>query len=431
MNRFYIWTIGCQMNKADSLNLSAELERMGYRSVSTAEEADIVVLNSCVVRQSAEDKVVNKLTNLKALKKTRPGVFIALTGCIVNSDTDRLKERFKHVDAFFKPQQFRDLLSCIKTHSEPSPWSPARAVWESVKAYIPIIQGCNNFCSYCIVPYRRGREKSRPMAEIIREVEQYIECGIKEIILLGQNVDSYGHDLPDSPNLADLLTEVNQIDGLERIRFLTSHPKDMNRKLIEAVASLEKVCEHISLPAQAGDNEILQAMRRGYTVEQYVDLIGRIREAIPQVALSNDIIVGFPGETAAQFGRTYDLLEKLRFDAVHVAAYSPRPGTIASRKLKDNVSIEEKQDRLKSIEALQESISRQINYQLVNRTAEVLVEGKKGTRWQGRTREDKLVFFEDEGDWYGKLAQVNVTHAGAWSLQGTPLPEGAMFAGTK
>jgi len=431
MNRFYIWTIGCQMNKADSLNLSAELERMGYRPVSTPEEADIVVLNSCVVRQSAEDKVVNKLTNLKALKKTHPGVFIALTGCMVNSGTNRLKERFEHVDAFFKPQQFRDLLSRIETRSEPGPWSPARAALESVTAYIPIIQGCNNFCSYCIVPYRRGREKSRPMAEIIREVVQYIECGIREITLLGQNVDSYGHDLPDRPDLADLLTEVNQIDGLERIRFLTSHPKDMNRKLIEAVASLERVCEHISLPAQAGDNEILQAMRRGYTIEQYVALIGRIRATIPHVALSNDIIVGFPGETAAQFGRTYDLLEKLQFDAVHVAAYSPRPGTIASRKLKDNVSAEEKQDRLKRIEVLQESTSRGINHRLVNRKVEVLVEGKKGTRWQGRTRGDKLVFFEDHGDWYGKLAQVNVTHAGAWSLQGTPLIESAMVAGTK
>ena len=262
------------------------------------------------------------------------------------------------------------------------------------------------------------------MAEIICEVQGLAERGVKEVTLLGQNVDSYGHDLAGRPDLADLLGELNQIEGLARIRFLTSHPKDMSQKLIEAVASLDKVCEHISLPVQAGDNEILKAMRRGYTIEQYRELVHRIRSAIPNVALSTDIIVGFPGETPEQFQRTFDLLQELQFDTVHVAAYSPRPGTIASRKLEDNASAEEKKNRLQQVEELQERISIERNAQLVGQTVEVLVEGRKGGKWQSRTRTDKLVFFNSDYDCLGQLVQVKIGRAGPWSLQGTTVHGG-------
>ncbi|MDD5094722.1 MAG: tRNA (N6-isopentenyl adenosine(37)-C2)-methylthiotransferase MiaB [Dehalococcoidia bacterium] len=419
MNTFYIWTIGCQMNKADSDSLASKLRQLGYREAQKAEDADIIVLNSCAVRQSAEDKVRNKLTNLKALKRKRPDVTIGLTGCLVDSDIGSLQSRFPHVDFFMKPQTFDQLLDFAAEHVLPaSPEIPAASSRFSPSAYVPIIQGCNNFCSYCIVPYRRGREKSRPLIEITSEIQSLSGRGIKEVTLLGQNVDSYGHDLPDRPDLADLLKEINQIDGLTRIRFLTSHPKDMSQHIIEAIATLDKVCEHISLPAQAGSNDILKAMRRGYTIEQYKDLIGRIRATIPNVALSTDVIVGFPGETPQQFQQTFDLLEEFHFDTVHVAAYSPRPGTIASINLEDDVPADEKMKRLQQVEALQERVSMDINSSLVGQTVEVLVEDCKGGRWQSRTRTDKLVFFSSPENHLGKLIQIEIKSAGPWSLQG-------------
>jgi len=236
--------------------------------------------------------------------------------------------------------------------------------------------------------------------------------------LLGQNVDSYGHDLPDKPDLADLLSELNTVDGLARIRFLTNHPKDMSPKLIEAIAYLDKVCELICLPVQSGDNDILKAMRRGYTTEHYRQLVEQIRNKVAGVALSTDVIVGFPSESPRQFQQTVNLLSELRFDTVHVAAYSPRPGTIASRKFEDNVPLAEKRERLRKIEQLQESIAAEINAQLLGNTVEVLVEGKKKGKWQGRTRSGKLVFFNDNSDYLGQLVKIRIEHTSPWSLQG-------------
>jgi len=259
---------------------------------------------------------------------------------------------------------------------------------------------------------------SRPAGDILAEVSRLVEDGVREITLLGQNVDSYGHDLPGKPDLAQLLTEVNRAEGLSRIRFLTSHPKDMTPALIEAVASLEKVCEHISLPVQAGDDAILEAMHRGYTVKHYRDLIGLIRKVIPEVYLSTDVIVGFPGESTEQFERTYRLLEDIRFDTVHVAAYSPRPETVAFRDLIDDVPQQEKERRLRVVEELQARISMERNVSLLGRVEEVLVEGNRGGKWQGRTRGDKLIFFEDDQDCLGKLVRVRIEHAGHWSLKG-------------
>jgi len=400
------------MNKAESERLGSYLEQLGYQATATAEEADFIVLNSCVVRQSAENRVINKLKTLKSLKRSNPGVTLALTGCLVNSRTDQLRKNFPYVDHFFKPGDYPPWL---ERQEEPDIVLPRHP---SPSTFVPIIQGCDNFCSYCIVPYRRGRERSRPLAEIACEVKELVHRRVKEVTLLGQNVDSYGHDLPDKPELADLLSELNAIDGLARIRFLTNHPKDMSPRLIEAVAYLDKVCELICLPAQSGSDDILKAMRRGYTIERYRQLVTEIRSKIPGIALSTDVIVGFPSESSHQFQQTVNLLSELKFDTVHVAAYSPRPGTIASRKFEDNIPLAEKSERLHQIEQLQESIATEINARLLGKTVEVLVEGKKRDKWHGRTRTGKLVFFSDNSDYLGQLVKIRIEKTSPWSLQG-------------
>ena len=411
------------MNKADSAYAADCLEQAGYSRADVAEEAEIILLNSCVVRENAELKVVNKLNSLRGLKKKFPDVTIALTGCMVDSRMDDLKTRFPWVDIFFRPQQWEFLYHWIDRHRLSGSSHTENFVAFpklTVTAFVPIIHGCNNFCSYCIVPYRRGRARSREVSEICSQVEALVERGVREVALLGQIVDLYGYDLPSRPDLADLLTELNMMEGLLRIRFLTNHPNHMSHRLIQAVANLEKVCEHISLPVQAGDGEILSQMRRGYTVEQYCGLVAQIRSCIPHVSLSTDIIVGFPGETAEQFGRTMDLLRYLRFDKVHVAAYSPRPDTIASRRLDDNIPAEEKGLRRLQVESLQESIAAEINADFVGVTVEVLVEDLKKDKWQGRTRGDKLVFFPGRADSVGRLVRIKIEKSSPFALQGMP-----------
>jgi tRNA-2-methylthio-N6-dimethylallyladenosine synthase len=399
------------MNKAESERLGSYLEELGYQAAPGANQADLIVLNSCVVRQSAENRVINKLVALKVLKSLRPSLTLTVTGCLVNSKVDQLMAKFPHVDYFFKPGDYPQWLQ--KAESWPIiPRDP------SPVSFISIIQGCNNHCSYCIVPYRRGRERSRPMAEIAYEIKELVNRGVKEVTLLGQNVDSYGHDLPEKPDLADLLGELNTIGGLARIRFLTNHPKDMSLKLIEAIVHLDRVCEQVSLPVQAGSNDILKAMRRGYTVEQYRQLIATMRSKIAGVALSTDIIVGFPSETEQQFQETINLLSELRFDTVHVAAYSPRSGTIAAKEFEDNISFAEKRARLHKVEQLQESIAAETNGRLLGETVEVLVELRKKGKWQGRTRSGKLVFFSDDEDCIGRLMNVRIEKISPWSLQG-------------
>jgi len=411
MLKYHIWTIGCQMNKAESERLGSYFEELGYQITDSAAEADLIVLNSCVVRQHAEDRVVNKLHALKTLKQSNPNLTLAVTGCLVNADTSRLKERFPQVDHFFKPGDCPEWL-------EGEGWGQILPRNPEPGTYVPIIQGCDNFCAYCIVPYRRGREKSRPIAEIVSEVRELVGRGTREVTLLGQNVDSYGHDLPDKPCLADLLYELNPIEGLLRIRFLTNHPKDMSPRLIEAIAKLDKVCEQLNLPVQAGSNQILKVMKRGYTIEQYRRLIAEIRDKIPEIALTTDVIVGFPSETEEQFQQTAELLKELRFDAVHVAVYSPRPGTYAAKNLEDNVPPPEKKRRLDHIEQLQEAIATEINARLQDKVVEVLVETKARDKWQSRTRSGKLVFFNDNTDRRGQLVKIRIEKTSPWSLQG-------------
>ncbi|TET26569.1 MAG: MiaB/RimO family radical SAM methylthiotransferase [Dehalococcoidia bacterium] len=410
MARYYIWTIGCQMNKAESERLGSYLEQLGYQPTASAGEADFVLLNSCVVRQSAESRVLNKLDAVKALKKSRPELTLAVTGCLVDSDFDQLRKSFPYVDHFFKAGDYPGWL-------EKGGVTPPLPLHPLPSTFVPIMQGCNNFCSYCIVPYRRGRERSRPLEEVVCEVKELVRRRVREAVLLGQNVDAYGHDLPHRPDLAQLLSELNSIDGLARIRFLTSHPRDMSPCLIEKVACLDKVCHEVSLPVQSGSNDILKAMRRGYSVEHYRQLIAKIRSRIPDVALSTDVIVGFPSESADQFQQTVSLLCELRFDIVHVAAYSPRPGTAAC-ELEDNIPAFEKKRRLSEIEQLQEGIATQINRRLLGGMVEVLVEGKKDGKWWGRTRGGKLVFFSSGSNLLGRLVKVKITKTSPWSLQG-------------
>jgi tRNA-2-methylthio-N6-dimethylallyladenosine synthase len=411
MANYHIWTIGCQMNQAESERLGSLLERLGYQPTTTAEEADLIILNSCVVRQSAENRVINKLYALRPLKKSRPSMTLAVTGCLVDSDLQQLKRRFPHVDYFFKPGEQPQWLGRAESMA-------ILPVKPQVSTFVPIIQGCDNFCSYCIVPYRRGREKSRPVVEIVSEVNKLVASGVKEVVLLGQNVDSYGHDLPCRPGLARLLYELNAIDGLARIRFLTNHPKDMSDGLIGAIANLDKVCQQMNLPVQAGDDAILKAMGRGYTVEQYRRLVERIRSRLPQMALSTDVIVGFPGETEHQFRATVELLRELEFDSVHVAAYSPRPGTIAAREYEDDIPPAVKKERLAAVERLQADIATGINARLLGETVEVLIDGRKKGKWHGRSRSGKLVFFTGGDDMLGQLVKVRVEKTSPWALQG-------------
>jgi tRNA-2-methylthio-N6-dimethylallyladenosine synthase len=344
-------------------------------------------------------------------------VTLAVTGCIVGADLEGLKREFPHVDHFFGPGETPLWLEKTGADSRVSRRS-------APVAFFPIIRGCNNFCTYCVVPYRRGRENSRPLEEIVSEVTALAASGVKEVTLLGQNVDSYGHDLPDRPDLAHLLERLNDVAGLARIRFLTNHPKDMSSRLIKSITSLERVCDEVSLPVQAGSDVVLKAMGRGYTAAHYRELVAEIRREIPGVAINTDVIVGFPGETEAQFRETLDLLGDLRFNKVHAAAYSPRPETFASRNLGDDVPPGEKRRRLRLVEELQEAVAAEINARLLGSEVEVLVEGSKGGRWWGRTRSGKLAFFADPGECLGELAMVRIEKTSPWALQGSRLDNG-------
>jgi tRNA-2-methylthio-N6-dimethylallyladenosine synthase len=414
MKRYYLWTIGCQMNDADAARVSAGLTELGLSPTTDVRDADLAVLITCVVRQSAEDKVVGRLASLKGLKRERPGARIAVMGCFVDPEA-ALQDRFPHVDAFFRPSDISGLLQFVQGHYQ-RPAEPAAPRHPAVSAYVPISYGCDHHCTYCIVRLRRGGQQSRPLTDIVAEAEGLVRGGAREITLLGQNVDAYGQDL-GAADLADLLATLHELDGLWRIRFLTSHPAHMSPKLIQTVARVPKVCPHFELPVQSGDNDILRRMGRGYTVGRFRELVATIRVQVPGCSIATDVIVGFPGESEAQFRATYDLLTALRFDIVHIARYSSRPGTPAAR-LPDDVPPAEKERRRALLEELQTRISSEIHSALLGQTVEILVEDRQRGRWKGRTVTNKLVFFEDQNDWRGRLARVRVRWAGPWSLRG-------------
>jgi tRNA-2-methylthio-N6-dimethylallyladenosine synthase len=435
------------MNVADSQRLGSELEKLGYEYTGQVRDADVVVLNTCVVRQSAEDRATGFLWSLKPIKQRRPEAVIGLMGCMVGvKGNGRLQEAFPHVDVFLPPSDPAPLVEYLldrEAHSldeselkrryrvqdgdplaessEPGLVLPLPERGRLVSAHVPVVYGCNHVCTFCIIPYRRGQERSRSVGEIVSEVRSLAAQGVKEVTLLGQIVDRYGYDVPDGPRLPDLLRVVDQVEGIERIRFLTSHPNYFGDRLIDTVAELPKVCEHIEVPLQAGHDEILMRMKRGYTADGYRRLIYHIRQHMPEASIATDIIVGFPGETETHFQATLDVLAELKMDVCHVAMYSPRPGTVSSRMV-DDVPPEEKKRRLQAVNELQERIVADINRQLLGQQVEVLVEELHKGKWKGRTRTNKLVFFsgnqEGDADWRGRRVKVDITWSGPWSMQG-------------
>src|SRR5258708_10763964 len=408
------------MNVADSQRLASELEKMGYRAAQTPEDADVLVVNTCVVRQGAEDKGVGRLVSLKPLKEKHPDKVIGLMGCMVGvRDPLPLRKRFPFVDVFMAPSMPGPMVSFLRERTvedelleieteerairdaiqdEESLILPEHERGNLVTAHVPIVYGCSHAGSVCIIPFRRGVERSRSVGKIVAEVRSLAWQGVKEITLLGQIVDRYGKDIPDGPDLADLLHIIHEVgvgEGLERIRFLTSHPNYMTDKLLDTVAELPHVMPHIEVPVQAGDDEVLLRMKRGYTQQQYRDLIARIRARIPNVAINTDIIVGFAGETEQQFDETYRLLGDLRLDKAHIAKYSARPQTVSARTMPDNVSEEEKERRRKTLDDQQAQIIAEINQRYLGQTIPVLVAETHSAKWRGRTPQSKLVVFDD------------------------------------
>src|SRR5918998_5198887 len=415
MNKYHVWTVGCQMNVSDSERLEAALQSVGYSPTEQAEDADFIVLNSCSVRESAEERIVGKLGSLAHLKERRPDTQIVLWGCMVGPNNQSIfKGKLPMVDHFVSPSAVDEVVALVPNpiYQFDEPVLPiSNHEHPPVSVHVPIIYGCNMNCSYCVIPLRRGRERSRPMEEILEECRRVVARGAREITLLGQIVDSYGHDLPGRPDLADLLEAVHETPGLLRLRFLTSHPAWMSQKLIDTVARLPRCMPEINLPIQAGHNEILKIMKRGYTVERYRDLLGRIRAAIPNVSMTTDIIVGHPGETDEHFEATLALVNELRFGKVHIAAFSPRPGTKADEMEADPaqaVPYWKKQLRRVELEKAQAEIQTEDNRRWLDQTVEVLVEDQVRGKWRGRTPQNRLVYFADSGDWTGKVVQVQV-----------------------
>ena len=531
--KYHIWTVGCQMNMADSQRVSSILDGLGWEAVPTMDAANLVVLNTCSVREQPERRAHGQLSLLKHAKRHRADLLVAMMGCMIGHQrqVDELKRTYPVVDLFFKVEQADILPQFLDERWTPltgegcvdlaelgaprttgvsarlpmltapvartAPIAPERGLPDAPEflptaeahelnglmsiaptegppvdailppgavavnfrpgarelhyptaaqvdlpalgptAWLPVILGCNKVCSYCIVPSRRGRERSRPLAELLAEAQALVARGARELTLLGQTVEAYGLDLTDQrADLGDLMEHLSALDGLERIRFMTSYPRHMTDKIISQLAALPKVCEHVNIPVQHGDDGVLMRMRRGYTLADYRDRVAKLRAWWPGVALSTDVIVGFCGETEEEFQHTLDLLEEIRFDVVHVAAYSPRPGTL-SHKWEDDVPLAEKKRRLHAVEQVQEHIARELNAPYVGRNEEVLVEAHQvlgqesgGThQWRGRTRTNKLVYFpasvppsraraRTTSVRPGDLVRVRIEKATAWSLQG-------------
>ncbi|HLG78265.1 MAG TPA: MiaB/RimO family radical SAM methylthiotransferase [Ktedonobacteraceae bacterium] len=489
--KYHIWTVGCQMNQADSQRIQTMLDELGWEE-TPMDQANLVVLNTCSVRQAPEEKAHNQLANLRRAKEQRDDLLVALMGCMIGNQKtiDELEKRYPHIDLFMKVEQ-ADILprfleerwtpisgaGCLDIEYLPpeaaeedtvaspvtsAPGAPAFPTFAtstnrvgkktvlpmaivprpgervahyptqiepahpSPTAWLPIVLGCNKVCTYCIVPYRRGRERSRPLAELMVEARSLVDRGAKELTLLGQTIESYGLDLAEKPDLADLMTELSTIEGLRRIRFMTSYPRYMTDSMIERMAHLPKVCEHLNIPVQAGDDDVLKRMKRGYSVAEYCERIARVRELWPDISLSTDVIVGFCGESESEFQHTLDLLEQIRFDVVHVAAYSVRPGTVAAR-WEDDVPLAEKKRRLHAVEEVQARIALERNQVYLERLDEVMVEESNVShgrlQWKGRNRANKLVFFpQPESDTVsihpGDIVNVRIERVTPWSLQG-------------
>ncbi len=438
--RFYhLITFGCQMNDHDSEVLAGILEGMGYRAVDRAEAADLVVINTCCVRASAENKVYARLGELGRLKRRKPHLVIAVGGCLPQREgaAEELMRRFPQVDVIFGARNLhrlpellarvaagRPVVGLWAPPDEPPEGLPARRA-PGVKAWVTVMYGCSNFCSYCVVPFVRGPERSRPPEAIVAEVEDLARRGYREVTLLGQNVNAYGRDLGNI-TFADLLRRLDRVSGVMRIRFTTSHPRDFDDRLIEVLAAGRHLCEHVHLPVQAGSNRVLGRMNRGYTREQYLDLVDRLRAALPGVGLTTDIMVGFPGEDEEDFEATLDLVRRVRFDAAFTFIYNPRPGTPAAA-WPEQVPLEVRRRRIRELIALQRQISLENNRAEEGRVVEVLVEGPSETdsgRLCGRTRSFKMVVFPGASDLVGKLVRVEILAGKVNHLEGRVVEQG-------
>ena len=433
MKKFHITTFGCQMNKHDSERMAGLLTDIGYAQAENADDAQILIFNTCTVREHAEDRFFGNLNNLRSRKKSEPDLIIAIGGCVAQDEKELIFKKAPHVDIVFgtlnmpnlghmieSVERRRESICEIADKIEIMPTTMPSLREEAYHAWIPIIIGCNNFCSYCIVPYTRGREASRTLEDIHAEVERLISDGVIEITLLGQNVNSYGRDLYGESSFARLLTDLNGIAGLRRIRFTTSHPKDLTDDIIDAIAHGDKICEHIHLPVQAGSNTVLKVMNRKYTKEKYLETVEKIYEAIPGVSLTTDIMVGYPGETEEDFLHTLDIVEKARYDSAFTFIFSPREGTPAAN-MENRVTADVKADRFDRLIKLQNRISLEKNKELVGRDIEVFIEGvskKNRGVLTGRTRTNKIVNFPGSQEFVHSEALIYVTDAHTWSLSG-------------
>ena len=433
--KYYIETWGCQMNEEDSEKLSGMLKSVGYTKTETIEEAGIIIYNTCCVRENAENKVFGNLGELKHLKKKNPDLIIAVCGCMMQQEgmADKILKKFPHVNIIFgthNAHKFPEYLNRVKTEgvqvkeifnkeSEIVEGLPIDRE-SDVKAFVTIMYGCNNFCTYCVVPYVRGRERSRKSEDIINEIKDLVSKGYKEITLLGQNVNSYGKGLEEDIDFARLLRKINEVDGLERVRFMTSHPKDLNKDVILAIKECDKLCEQIHLPVQSGSDRILKKMNRHYTKEYYLELVDMIKREIPDVSLTTDIIVGFPGETEEDFLDTLDLVERVGYDSAFTFIYSRRNNTPADMML-NQVPDADKHHRFdRLIKVVNEGVIKS-NKVYEGKTVEVLVEGPSkndATKLTGRTRNGKLVNFSGENVKAGDLVNVKIVRAQPFSLVG-------------
>ena len=438
--RFHIITYGCQMNVRDSEAMAGLLAGEGYEPTGDPAEADLILVNTCTIRDGADDKAYGRLGELRALKRRRPGLILGVAGCLVQKDREQVLARVPWLDLVFGVHNIHRLPELLDRARDGC--MPVYEVWDrsdrdrplpvlpalrsgSVRGFVNIIHGCNKFCTFCVVPHVRGRERSVPPDAVVAEVRDLAAQGYREVTLLGQNVDSYGHDLSPRRDLADLLSLVHNVEGIARIRFTTSHPRDMTPRLIQTVAALSKACEHIHLPVQAGDDGVLRRMHRAYTAAQYRATVDAIRGAMPEASVTTDIIVGFPGETDHAFENTLRLVEDVRFDAVNTAAYSPREGTPAAG-YPDQVPEDVKRRRLDALNRMAERIASEINRRLVGTRQEVLIEqaGTKGGVL-GRTRTNKVVTVEGTPDLIGQCLPVEIVEAGSWVLRGrlaAPVP---------
>ena len=441
--KVYIRTYGCQMNEYDSEIMAGLLNNSGYHLTDNPAEAGVILLNTCYVREKVKHRIYSRLGELKKLKEEKPELILGLCGCLVQKEPEEVLQRAPYLDFILGTSGFYHLPEVLRqlfgngvrgTKAKGSSRSTIvqveedRAIPEGMpklrkrrfSAFVSVMRGCNNFCSYCNVPYVRGREVSRPCKDILREVEELALKGYKEVTLLGQNVNSYGKGNKEKIDFADLLVLVNQIDGLSRIRFTTSHPKDLSDKLLEKMAELDKVCEHLHLPVQSGSNKILSRMKRGYTREYYQNLVNKLRQAIPEIALTTDIIVGFPGEEEKDFQDTLELVETVGFDGAFTFCYSPLRGTEAAQ-LEERIPEEISGQRLRRLIELQQKILLRKNEFLVGKEVEIMVEEiskKSSDELQGRTRTNKMVVFKGRKELIGNIISVKIVASGCWALRG-------------